>query len=191
MDDYSALTEQERFIPEPEDLASELVPLAVNGDLAPLSNRLGMKQQELEMMLASDEATGDMLAAIAAEYEELVRMKLLLRSGEAVDTLTTAMREGYDAKKAMAAVKAAEAILDRSRFPKQTRMQTGAPTGPERKTLPDLDELLAKVDNPAEAQEIFRRHRALIDEIEALRRNAKEILDVAPVQPKVQETPES
>lgn len=172
-------------MPDLDELAGELVPVAISGNLAPLAQRLGMKRADLELMLTSDEATGDMLAAIAAEYEEMIRMKLLLESSSAVDTLVNAMKERLDGKTAMAAVKAASEILDRSRFPKQTRVQSAGPAGTERKTLPDLDDLLAKVDDPGQAQDIFKRHRALIDEIEALRRGAKEIIDV---QPEIQKT---
>ncbi len=177
------------YIPTEGDFEpSDIVALA-EGNIEPIANRLNISKVRLQYLIQHDEEATDLIVAARMEFEEMARLRLAILIPNAINTLEQVMNGKGPEKKVMAQVKAAEAVMDRSFLPKQIRASVASGSvGPSKHGLPNLDELMEKASSPEEAMQFFERHQRLMEEIDALRRNAKEIIDVqAVIRSEVQE----
>ncbi len=169
-----------KYFPVAEDINPEEIAGLVTGEITVnvIAERLKVTSKQIERLIDKDPSAVQAIKAVQAEFEELIRLRVSLLTPKAISTLEEVMDGRGDFKMANAKVKAAEAIMDRGILPKLVRHNVLQPSIPGNKVLPSLDELMEHADNPKEAMEIVNRHRHLLDEIEALRIGAKEIIDV-------------
>jgi len=165
------------YLPVAEDIEGELAQIVVSGDIEAVSERLGIAKAKLERLLRSDPAAVDLIKAARAEYQAFLHMKAELLSDEALDTLLRAMRAEIEGKRANAAVRAAESILDRTTMPKITRQQQEERQDQPRRAIPDVAELIEDAKTDEEAHRIAEQYRELFRMRDALVRGAKEVID--------------
>lgn len=165
------------YLPVVTDIEPELIELALGDDIDTVAERTGIAARKLQRLIRRDPEAIDLIKAARAEYAAFLNMYAELAGLEAVDTLRKAMKEKLSEKKATAAVRAADSILDRTLLPKVTR-HTG-PKSQDRPTqaFPDVTELIENAGSDEEAHQIADQYRELFRMADALTRGAKEVID--------------
>lgn len=171
-------------IPIPADLkAEDVVALAEGNDGREIvAIKLQASVDKVGRLITTNPDAIEMIAAAKAEMEAWGRLRVAMMVPEALDTLHNVMYGPDDDSAATARTKAAEAIMDRSYLPRQSArlIQTQTNEQPVHHILPTLGEVVERAETDSEALELMKRHRELVNEVEALRRGAKEIIDVRP-----------
>lgn len=144
--------------------------------------RLRTSVDRIASLITTNPDAIDAIHAAQAEMEAWGRLRAAMMVPDALDTMAGIMAQKYNEKKAMAAEKAAEAIMDRSYLPRQSaRFIQEKRRGPDKnRVLPTVGELVDMAETDTEALDLIKRHREVVKEVEALRRGAKEIIDVQP-----------
>lgn len=147
----------------------DVVDLALgNLDISQLTERLQSQRAEIEKIVLSNEAS-DVIRGAIAEFIETARVRMILASPEAIETVERVMRGQVDAKKGMAVVRAAETILDRGAFPKLTRVDNNPLPDKPRKALPPLEDLLEAEDDPRQRHKIVDNYLDVIRRVDEMR----------------------
>ena len=165
------------YFPTAEDLTEDLAVIAVDKDLSGASGRLQVARNRLQRLIDTDPDAIDLIRAARAEFEVFGQLRALILLPDALDTLEAAMRGNIDGKKAMAAVRAAESILDRTSLPKISRQDLPDPDRGKTRALPDMNALLEKAENDEKAREVADQYRELLRQMDAVRRGAKEVIE--------------
>jgi hypothetical protein len=155
------------YIPESEDIVEHL-PALVGGDVDVVAEELGVTAERIRTLLRSSPEAYDLIRAAESEFVALVRLRAMLLLPEALDALEGAMAGRMDGKTAMAAVRAAAEVMDRTVMPKITRAAGDTRTVAETRALPDLGELLQGAEKD-DADAIIAKYMATLDDLDALR----------------------
>lgn len=168
--------------PIAEEIGGEELALLLNPEnYDEVARRLEVEVDKIQKLIKRDASAISLIKTAQAEMEAWSRLRAAMMVPEALDALQSVMRQQVDQKGAVATVKAAEAVLDRTFMPRTSaRLIQNIETPGTHQTLPSLDELMENADDDADALEIFQRHREILKDIDALRHGAKEIIDVRP-----------
>lgn len=171
-------------LPHRDDVAAQdYLALAKGETPENLQTIMRVKGEELDRMLKSDAVTSDVIIKAREEYLTYAQMRLIILTGPALDGLETVVKGLGDDKTAMAQVKAAEAILDRGAFPKQSRVQRSSIIETRDSVLPPLEQL-TKDKDADEVLQIIESYQDVMSQVDALRRGAREIIDAVPIEVK-------
>lgn len=165
------------YLPVISDIEPELAELALGDDIEAVAERTGVAARKLQRLIQRDPEAVDMIQAARAEYAAFLAMYADLAGLEAVNTLRRAMNEELSDKKATAAVRAADSILDRTLLPKVTRQIGQQRQDQSTRALPDVTDLIEQAGSDEEAHQIADQYRELFRMADALKRGAKEVID--------------
>lgn len=154
---------------------------AVDGTKTELANRLKVSVTRLNQIVASGGPFAD-VGNVAAEIEVMVRMRALTLAPAALDALERIMTGDFseDMRGVASIVRAADSILDRTILPKRTRAAEEHQRQSPENELPNLSELLKSADSPADYERIVNAYRDTLDQIDRLRRGARDVIDITP-----------
>lgn len=169
----------DNYLPVFDDLETEdVVGLALREKTQDdVAQKLDILKNQLGSMIVHNPEAVITINAIRAEYEELIHLRVALLTPKALDTLEEIMNGIGDPKAMIARQKSAETIMDRGLLPKVVKNANQVNVQDTTSILPSLDDLMKKASSPTEAMDMVRRHRKLMDDIEALRAGAREIID--------------
>lgn len=166
------------YIPDAEDFGPQEITAIAFGELDQAADMIGVAKEKLIRLMRSDSEVAELVESAIAEYETATRLKLMLMVPEALDTLAQVMRDQGSEKTASARVKAADSVLSRTFLPplKPGSTTDTAVTPPER-VLPSLGDIVPEGAEADDVLAIARKHRQVLDDIEALQRGATQIID--------------
>jgi hypothetical protein len=143
-----------------------------------LAAKLGLSVAKLNQLV--DEGRFGDVQAVANEIRAMVELRALSLAPAALDALEGIVtgQTSIEPTAMSATVRAADSILDRTVLPKRARQQDITPTLDEA-NVPSLTDML-KGSTPEQATEIIRSYKDALNQLDALRLGAKEIIDVTP-----------
>ena len=173
----------------PEDLTEPeqeaLTDWAITADsdhLRKLNELLGARMVTLESLFLDPKPLLGAIMAARSEFEEAIRLKMLLMHPQALETLGEVMAGNIPDKKAGPAFKAASDILNRGGIvPRVTRRETVNmdDTQGQRMAVPSFEEVIAN-SSPDDVHHVVDDWLAMMDHVRRVRTGEEVIIDGSP-----------